>query len=245
MRNNRSIIIIIVFISFLTVMSVQAEAFNVPEWLKYELKWLGIKAGTATMSVEMKDSNYVIESRAESTDFISSFYKVDDRITCIVDGSGGEYGKAINYHLKLREGSSRKDKEVRFRQDEKKALYLDHRKKEKKIFDIVENSYDPLSGFFSLRRMELHVGKPVILKIFDSKKVWDVVVDIIKKEKIKVRAGEFDTILIKPNLQSEGIFSSRGDIFIWVTDDHRKVPVKIQLEALIGHVTAELKEIKD
>ncbi len=217
-----------------------AHSFNVPERLEYDLKWIGIPGGTAVLSVENSENKYIIRSRALSNSFVSAFYKVDDRITCIVDGSNHEYGYSINYRFKLREGRHRRNKEVIFNQKEKKAIYIDHKKGKRREYEIPANVYDPLSGFFSVRNKDLIVGKSVNVKIFDSKKMWDVKVDVLKKEKVEVEAGTFDTIVIRPNMKSEGVFNRKGEILIWLTDDERRVPVKVALEALVGHVTAEL-----
>ncbi|MFN3306874.1 MAG: DUF3108 domain-containing protein, partial [Candidatus Kapaibacteriota bacterium] len=37
-----------------------------------------------------------------------------------------------------------------------------------------------------------------------------------------------------------GLFKSEGSIYIWLTDDDRKMPVKVATKILIGYVTAEL-----
>jgi len=50
-------------------------------------------------------------------------------------------------------------------------------------------------------------------------------VQVVKKEEIETGFGTFKTILIRPVLQSEGIFSRKGDILIWLTDDAKRLPV--------------------
>lgn len=224
----------------MSLMNMPAYAFDVPERLEYDLSWIGINAGRAVLSIENRANTFVIESRAESNRFISSFYKVDDRITCVVDRHNDEFGYALNYRVRIREGRHRRDKEVTFDHNAQKAFYVDHRKNEKKEYKIEGNSYDPLSAFYSVRRKDLQQGETVTVKVFDSKKMWNVPVEILRKEKVRVPAGAFDTIVIKPDLTSEGIFQRKGDIFIWLTDDEKKVPVKVTLEVLIGHVAAEL-----
>ena len=88
--------------------------------------------------------------------------------------------------------------------------------------------------------MPLEVGKSVHVTMFDSKKVWDVEVRVLKKQRIKVPAGTFDTVKIQPMMESEGIFDSKGEIYIWITDDERRIPVKVKSEILIGSITAIL-----
>lgn len=230
---------ILVFIPLL-IIPVRSSAFNVPERLEFDLSWIGIHAGKAVLTVEKIDGKFFIKSRVDSADYISVFYKVEDTVQSIVDGSGEVFGYPDNYRMKIREGRHRRDKEVVFDRKQRKALFMDHRKNEKKEFDLTGDMYDPLSAFYSVRTMDLQVGTPVSVPVFDSKKMWTVEVEVIRKEKVEVPAGKFDTIMIKPKLQSEGIFKKSGDIFIWLTDDERKIPVLVKTEAPIGHIIGEL-----
>jgi hypothetical protein len=76
--------------------------------------------------------------------------------------------------------------------------------------------------------------------VFDNEKVYDLEVQVLRKERITVPAGTFDTVLIKPLLQSEGIFSRKGPIYTWLTDDRRRIPVRIKTSVVVGSLTAEL-----
>jgi hypothetical protein len=92
--------------------------------------------------------------------------------------------------------------------------------------------------------MDLEVGKSQFLRVFDNGKIYDVEVKVLKKEKITIPAGTFDTIIIKPILKSEGIFMRKGDVLIWLTDDEKKVPVKIESKVKIGGINVVLKKGK-
>jgi hypothetical protein len=45
-------------------------------------------------------------------------------------------------------------------------------------------------------------------------------------------------------MTSEGIFYRKGEILIWLTDDSRHVPVKMQTKVAIGAITATLVQAK-
>ena len=152
-------------------------------------------------------------------------------------------GKPLNYRLRIREGKHRKDKEVIFNPNNSKATYIDHLKNERKNFDVPDFVFDPLSGFYYLRTLRLEVGKSVYVTIFDSKKVWNVEVQVLRREKITLPIGAFDTIVIKPLMKSEGIFYRKGDIIIWLTDDMKRIPVMVQTKVKIGHITATLVRV--
>lgn len=217
-----------------------AFAFDVPERLEYDLKWTGLKAGTAVLEIKKEGSNVIkIISTATSADWVSVFYHVDDRIESI----GATSSNSImphHYRIKLKEGKHRRDKEVIFDQKAGKVTYIDYLSGEKQEFNISGKIFDPLSGFFYLRGMHLEIGKSVYLPVFDSKKILDVEIQVLRKEKIKSSLGTIDTIVIKPIMKSEGIFLKTGDIFIWLTDDEKKIPVRLKSKVKVGSVTAEL-----
>ncbi len=152
-------------------------------------------------------------------------------------------GKPLNYRLRIREGKHRKDKEVIFNPNNSKATYIDHLENERKNFDVPDFVFDPLAGFYYLRTLRLEVGKPVYVTIFDSNKVWNVEVQVLRREKITLPIGVFDTIVIKPLMKSEGIFYRKGDIIIWLTDDMKRIPVMVQTKVKIGHITATLVRV--
>jgi hypothetical protein len=216
-----------------------AAGFQILETLRYDLRWIGLKAGSSSMSiVRGEDKRLAIVSTAKSAGWVSVFYPVEDLVVSRLEEGSGRY--PVLYQIKTREGNSRKDKEVRFHQSEGRAEYIDNLKQEKFDFPLPQAMFDPLSGFYQMRRAELTVGESSYVPIFDSKRIWNVEVKVLKKERVKVPAGSFDTVLIKPILKSEGIFSRKGDIYIWLTDDERKVPVKVKTEVLVGSIIAEL-----
>lgn len=220
----------------------ETPAFQIPEVLNYDLTWTGIKAGEASLAVREDGDGIRIISTARSAKWVSVFYVVDDRVesSVVKNGAAPVIGPPLHYLLRLREGRHRKNKEVIFDVKKAKAVYIDHLDKEKKEFTVPAVVFDPLSSFYYLRTLKLEVGKPVYVTVFDSKKVWNVEVQVLRKERVEVPAGRFDTILVRPMMKSEGFFSRRGEIYIWLTDDDRKIPVLLKTKVKIGSVNASL-----
>ncbi|MBI4654823.1 MAG: DUF3108 domain-containing protein [Nitrospirae bacterium] len=242
MKNLRfkTLFSICVLCSVFCVLEVNAEP-STPEKLIYSIYWSGIKAGNAYWDINNTADGAVITSRAMSADFISLFYKVDDFIQSTLYQNG--YPK--NYKIKLREGRHRRDKEVSFGNNEngsQKIIYHNKLSNETIEFKSEKKVFDSLSGFYEIRKKDLWVGRSEYMEIFDNKKFYSVEVQVLRKEKIMVPAGEFDTIVIKPILQSEGIFMRKGDIYIWLTDDEKKVPVMMKSKVKAGSFTVKLVE---
>ncbi|MFA4829449.1 MAG: DUF3108 domain-containing protein [Thermodesulfovibrionales bacterium] len=217
-------------------------SFNIPEKFEYDLTWAGIKAGTSTLEITNAGNSIKIISTAKSVKWVSVFYDVDDRVesTLVKNPDMLFVGQPVKYRIKLQEGRQRRDKEVIFNRNTGKAVYIDYLAKEKQEFAVPFFIFDPLSSFYYIRTLQLEVGHSVYVTVFDSKKTWNVEVQVLRKEKVALPAGTVDTIVVKPLMKSEGIFYKKGNIHIWLTDDEKRIPVKLQTKVAVGSVTATL-----
>ena len=224
-------------LSLLTILSGTAAA----EKLIYDLTWTGIKAGTATQEIiEEKDSMRII-SIARSADWISAFFPVEDKVVSILTRPAPpQFGLPLNFRMTVREGTHRRDREIIFDHARKKALFIDHRGSERTEVAIGANTYDAYSSFYYLRKLALEPGKSIYVSMLDNKDLYNVEVQVLRKERLKTVLGEVNTILIKPLITTEGIFNRKGAIFIWLTDDARRIPVLMKTKVAIGSITATL-----
>jgi hypothetical protein len=219
----------------------EKESFQIErikkENLSYDIYWLGIYVGNAVLEAVNDKGTLHITSRINSTPFISTFYTVEDYAESLIRD-----GRSIHFRIKQREGRYKSDKETIFDISNKKVIYFDYLKNKKKEYDIDSVIWDVISGFYYLRTLPLVIGKVVYIDIFDSNKLLKAEVSVLRKEKIKVSGiGEIATVVVKPDLRSEGLFHRKGDIFIWFTDDEKRIPVKVETKVPIGKVVAELK----
>ncbi len=228
---------------FFTVFPHSAGADQtVRERFVYNIYWMGIKAGQAVMDFENKPEGVTIKTHATSAPFISLFYKVDDiaQSTLYPDGYPKEFV------LKIQEGRHRRHKITSFKpkmpDKPQKVIFKNILEDESMEFELEKKAYDPLSAFYAMTKRSLEIGKSEFIDIFDNEKLWNTEVKVLKKAKVSVPAGEFNTIMVKPRLESEGIFLRKGKIRIWITDDDRKIPVLFKSKALIGSFTVKLIE---
>jgi hypothetical protein len=213
----------------------------VREKLNYDIYWLGIYAGEASLEAVHDKGNLRITSRAYSSSFVSVFYKVEDFAESLI-----KEGRPVNFKIKQHEGRYKSDKETMFDFDNRKITYFDYLKKKKKEHTIKDEAiWDVISGFYYLRYQPLKVGRAVYINIFDSNKFLKTEVYILRKEEIDISgSGKISTIVVKPELKSEGLFRKKGDIFIWLTDDEKRIPVKIKTKVPVGTVVAKLKNLE-
>lgn len=230
-----------IFVSALSFVTASAFGITIPEKLVYDLTWSGLKAGTAVQEIARDGDTVKILSTARSASWLTVFFPVDDRIESVLGGAGPtNLGLPMTFRMKIKEGKTRRDKLMQFDQANRTAHYTDYISGEKKTMPIPDRTFDTLSSFYHLRTFKLEVGKSIFIPVFDGKKIWDTEVQVLRKEKIKTVLGSFNTIVVKPVMKYEGILDKKGDMFIWLTDDSRLVPVKMKTKVAVGSITATL-----
>jgi hypothetical protein len=226
----------------LTCLSSVVVAFPIPERLEFELTYSGITAGRAVQEVKQVDQEIHIISTARSADWLRIFFPVDDRIeSFLISGTPPLYlGSPRLYQERKHEGKTITDREARFDRQNLEVTTIDHRNKEEKKQAITKRTYDTLSSFFYFRTIPLQVGTSYFIDIYDCNRLWNTEVKVLRREELVIPLGRFKTIVIQPLLKSEGIFARTGDMFIWLTDDERRIPVQMKSKVIVGSITATL-----
>ncbi len=215
------------------------RAFGVGERLEFSVKYGMLPAGTAVMKIpEIIDyeghRSFRIISTARSNNVISVFYKVRDSIETIVDYDGIFPRK---FHKRLREGGYKADKTTLF--DQRKHLAIAGND----TIPTYAFVQDALSSLYFIRTQELTPGSEILVDNHTDKKNFPLKVVIYRRETVNVPAGKFDCVVVEPVTRAEGIFKAKGRIWIWLTDDQHKIPVKMKTEVFfLGSVTAQLKK---
>ncbi len=229
------------------------DPYRVGESIDMSLSYFGIKAGNMVFQVNpFKEINgkksYHFSVTVKSNKLFSKFYYVNNSVDVYLD-----YNLMIPYSFSLSVNETNEIKESRsyFNWKEKKAYFWEkkiNKKKEKKEeeynWDIVEYAQSVFSAPFYLRSLQLSPGEEIEYPIANKKKNMLLKVKILRKEEIKVKAGTFNTVVVSPELQIEGVLKQTRKAFIWLTDDDRKFIVKIESEAKVGKLKAEAVSIQ-
>ncbi|MEE8577547.1 MAG: DUF3108 domain-containing protein [candidate division Zixibacteria bacterium] len=215
---------------------VENVAFGVGEKLEFEINYGFINAGSATMEVirlveyESRPC-FQIVTRAESNDFFSTIYRVDDRIESIMDALGMF---SWRFDKRLREGKYRSDRKYSFDQRSHSTVYKDD------TISIEPYVQDAISSMYFVRTQDLEVGKSVSVPTFMDGKKYSLKVNVIKREQVTVDAGTFDCVVVEPLSSGVGVFRNKGKMTLWLTDDRLKMPVLMKSKVAVGSITAEL-----
>lgn len=220
------------------------DAFTYGERLSFEISYGFLTAAEVFMNIspspvsffgrDAYEINFDVNSRS-SFDLI---YKVRDNYKSYIDAKGIFPWK---FEQHIREKDYSRDFEITFNQ-------LDHIVKtklgsEQKQYDnIPEYVHDIISAFYYARTLDFRNSKEgdiQTVQYFYKDGVYPLDIRFKGRENVDVDAGEFRTIIVEPGLK-EGFTSTTSDITIWLTDDDRKIPVKVKMKIIIGALVAEL-----
>ena len=230
------------------------------ERLTYDVTWLGIKAGQATMeirgTVQVKGERAIhLVTTAQSSPLVSRIYPVNDRSESYL---GLEPMRALRFEKHLREGRYRHDSQTDFDHDGGVATfrYLDFGPVPKGIssleeaekygryvvqeFPLSPGALDELSVLYYVRTLSLPAGATVRAKVFASKKNWELEVRVQGRETLETVLGRRETLVVEPLLKFEGIFQQKGRVIVWLTDDAERIPVQMRSEIKVGSFVSRL-----
>ena len=216
--------------------------FGPGELASYQVKLGVFRVGEGIMAVQAVDTirghpTYRVMLNIQGG---VPFYQMDDTLRSWID---------------TRELVSR-----RFRQDQKQGDYERHRQfeffPEEQRFeraDVDESGelptsrpLDDLSFVYFVRTLPLEVGETYTFDRYFQEDGNPVKIKVLRRDRIEVPAGEFETIVVQPIIKTDGIFSEGGRAEIHFTDDHRRQVVYMKTRIpVVGNLTLHLMELEE
>lgn len=178
----------------------------------------------------------------KTNEFVDKLYKVRD----VMEGFVAEDFSGSLLYTKSSLGKSKKQVIVEFFQETHEVVYSNFGEKRSPI-KIPDNTFDPVSSFFHMRRLDLEKEKNLVFPISDGKKSFFQQGEVLKKEQITLASGVFDTFLLAPSVTHfSGVFEKSRDpeVRVWISDDDKKIPVRIQVKVLVGSISFDLVSAK-
>jgi hypothetical protein len=215
----------------------------------YNVEWRLIDAGKAklawTKSSQSSRPGREINLHLESAGLVSKLYKVNDDYTANLNGDLC----VENTHIQSNEGSRKRETVVHFDPVTRKASYLERDLAKHAVAlsletDIPVCVHDVIGGLFFLRTRSLEPGRSIEVPVSDGKRTVLAKVEAQQREQIKVPAGTFRAVRYEAFLFNGVLYKRPGHLYVWLSDDARKVPVRIQvrLHFTIGTITFHLEK---
>ena len=216
------------------------SAFSYGEKLTFSVGYKFITAGYAVMQVAPKPvqvsgrPTYEVRFDVKTTPSFDKIFKVRDRYATFIDADGIFPWR---FEQSVREGDYSRDFSANIDQRKHVARTTEG------AFAVSPFVHDILSAFYYARTLDLKrmkTGQSFLLKNFYGKKAHDLKIRVLGRERVETKAGTFDCIKIEPLVVEGGLFKNEGRIVVYMTDDDRKMPVKVSTKVVIGSIDSEL-----
>jgi len=213
------------------------------ERLAYDVTWLGLRAGIATMVVQegaddRGKSQLTLSMTARSSPTVTKFYPVDNRGVSQVDRES-----FLPRHMTFarREGKRFNDFDYTFRHSEGLVTAVKDGKTDE--LAIPSDVQDAMSCLYYVRKVLPFVpGAAVALTVHHDKKNYKMDVRVEGLETVEGLWGKRETARVVVMMPFQGIFLNEGNIRVWFTTDEHRVPVRMKAKVVIGSIVAELTE---
>jgi hypothetical protein len=174
---------------------------------------------------------------------VSKLYKVEDTYAAqLHDGFC-----TASTDLNALEGRKHRSTRVDYDYSRGKANYVERDLLKNAVFktsevDIPSCASDIVGALYKLRTVNLEPGQSTQLPMSDGKKSAMVRIEAQVREQVQTKAGTFKTIRYEAFVFNNVIYLRKGRVFVWLTDDSRKLPVQIQarMSFPIGSITVQL-----
>ncbi len=218
-----------------TFRELENKAFRDGEKLTFEVNYGIVTAGIGVMKIPRVKrisgrEAYHVMFEVNTVPSFDWIFKVRDRYETYIDVKG-LFPWRFEQHI--REGSFTKDFSAFFDQRKNKA------KTSEGEYEVPDDVHDIVSAFYFARTLDysnMKVGDKIRLQNFYNDKVYDLDVKFHGREIIESPAGKFKCVVVEPLVKEGGLFKHDGDIFVWLTDDDLKIPVRVRTKIIIGHV---------
>jgi hypothetical protein len=100
---------------------------------------------------------------------------------------------------------------------------------------------DDVSFLYHARTLPLTPGSVYVEPRYYKEEGNPVTVQVLRRERVRVPAGEFDAIVVRPIIRTNGLFKEGGQAEIWFSDDERRLLLKLRAKKSVITLTMELQ----
>jgi hypothetical protein len=213
-----------------------AVPYAVGEELTYKATFGGLRAGTARMKVTGVDT---VRGRAAyhvvfTLDGGIPLFRVHDRYDSWIDVVTLS---SLRHRQQISEG--------RYKRTTLYEIYPERGVYEQNDVEhpSVAHPLDDGSFIYAVRSARVKVGETRSDNRYFRPDRNPVVLTGLRKEVVRVEAGDFYALVVQPTIKANGIFSETGEAQVWFTDDAHRYPVLLKSKFAKFSLTLELKHI--
>jgi hypothetical protein len=150
------------------------------------------------------------------------------------------------FYRSMQENKYRKEETVVFNHDKDQAVSTV--KDETKSYPVPDNIHDIISGYFFLRTLnfdKVSIGEVIEMPTFFDGEIYKLRIKYAGKDVIKTKFGKIKVLRLNPLIPDNKFFKGEGAVKLWVSDDVNKIPLKAEVELVIGSLEMDIKSVKN
>lgn len=223
--------------------SIHEPVFKAGEQLSYRLKY-GIFTG-AEANLRIEDGEKInghptfhIIADGKTAGTFDVFYKVRNRYETWVDH---KTLLPYLYQENRREGSWKHTDKVSFDHENGKITAG------KGGFQFKGRVFDFVSAYYFARNIDISkikIGDKFDLPYFLDDGIYTLNITYIGKEAVSCSLGKFNCLKFNPTIIPGRIFKQNSKLYLWITDDNNRIPIKANVGLIVGSVTMDLTNAK-
>ncbi len=218
--------------------------FKAGEELNYRLKYGWFTGAEAHLRVADTDTKFegkpawhiIVDGKTAGS--FDVFYKVRNRYETFIDRSTLE---PYLYTEDRHEAKYKHQDHVEFDHGDGKI------KANSGTYPFSEQVFDFPSAYYFARNLDvskLKIGDKFDLRYFLDDAIQTLTITYMGKEKAECSLGTFNCLKFNPTIIPGRIFKKNSKLYLWVTDDRNRIPVRAHVELIVGSVTMDLTNAK-
>jgi hypothetical protein len=214
--------------------------FTAGEVAVYDVYWEGgpvdLPAGTATMTVingEPGARRWEFETRAETADWVSTFFQANDRFVTVTDAAL----LPLSHTREIREGRRAVDR--RYEYDRASNLVQTN------VMALPLGSPDARDAFAALyyvRTLSLRSGTVLTVPLNEAGTSLVLQVSVGEVENIEHRGARVPALRLEPRVMRRIERRRPLAITLWLSADARRIPLRAIVDAGFGRIRLELRQ---
>ena len=225
-----------------------AVPFTVGETLAYDVSWSSfLVAGTATTTIKEKRPSYdsiayYVVAEGRPLPMLARLYNLYYKMDTLVDSRTLLSQRGSLY---AEEGADHRLATTRFDRAARRAFFeVQSEQAAKSDYAVPPGTQDGLAVLYALRTRAFKAGDRVATPVADGGSLYTVSAEIAAPETVRVPLGEFSAWNLKVSIADGQGQAAWKNVAIWISNDARRLPVKMQAELSIGHFVLALREAR-
>lgn len=221
---------------------ISEPVFKVGEKLSYKMKYGIFTAAEANIRVEASDKKFIgqpafhLIAEGKTAGSFDFFYKVRNKYESYVDQNTLE---PYFYTENRREGKWKHTDNVSFDHKTDKVTA------NKGTFPYKGKTFDFVSAYYFARTIDvskMKVGDRFEMQYFLEDGFHSMGITYVGTEVVDCSMGKFDCLKFNPTIIPGRIFRKDSKLYLWITNDGNRIPVKAHVEVILGSITMDLQD---